>query len=48
MKLGTPHNSTHFSGKKSFQTKPHKKKVKKKNIHKNKYERFSGGNFVNK
>ncbi len=34
---GIVSNNKHFTGKKSFRDKPHKKKAKKKRVHKNKY-----------
>lgn len=33
------HNNVHFTGKKRAKTKAHKKRVKKKHVHKNKYEK---------
>lgn len=36
---GMVHNNLHFTGKRSGKTKPHKKNIKKKRVHKNKYEK---------
>ena len=39
---GIVHNNAHFTGKKVGKTKPHKKRVEKKRIHKNKYAQGKG------
>ena len=35
--MSNAHNTNHFTGKKRFQTKRHKKKPKQRRQHKNKY-----------
>lgn len=41
---GVVHNNSHFTGKKAGRSKPHKKKIRKKSIHRNKYGRKGGHN----